>query len=73
MEVQLRWYLADLDELFKGNTSTTMVTQTKLSTSAEPTAEVNIMPFRQLSQMEITANEKESGFVVVVVALFCGL
>lgn len=62
MEVQLRWYLADVDELFTGNSSTTTVTQSKLLTSAGPTAEVNIVPVRQLSQMGITANERESGF-----------
>lgn len=39
MEVQPRWYLADLDDLFKGNPSTTMVTQSKLLTSAGPPAE----------------------------------
>lgn len=60
--VQLRWYLADVDELFKGNSSTTMVTQSKLLTFAGPAAEVNIVPVRQLSQIGITANERESGF-----------
>lgn len=60
MEVQLR-YLADAEELFKGNSSTTMVTQSKLLTPAG-TAEVNIMPVRQLSQMGITENKRESGF-----------
>lgn len=61
MEVQLR-YLADAEELFKGNSSTTMVTQSKLLTPAGTTAEVNIMPVRQLSQMGITENKRESGF-----------
>lgn len=59
---QLRWYLADVYELFKDNSSTTTVTQSKLLTSAGPTTEVNIVPVRQLSQMGITANERESGF-----------
>lgn len=62
MEVQLRWYLADAEELFKGNSFTTMVTQSKLLTPAGTTAEVNVMPVRQLSQMGITENKRESSF-----------
>lgn len=46
MEVQLRGYLADVKEFFKGNFSTTMVIQSKLLTPAGPTDEVNIMPVR---------------------------